>query len=109
MFVYNALLKKTKYFCPYLDKFNLIFFFHCRRSIILIILTLRSEKTASIHKSKYEHLLEQDRQRLNRNAELLHMLDDVDRKAVTLATKTERLRMLKVPHNTHQLHDGTAQ
>lgn len=62
----------------------------------MIIDIAYSEKTASVHKSNYEHLLEQERHRLDRNAELLHMLDEVDRKATTLATKTERLRMLKV-------------
>lgn len=33
---------------------------------------------------------------MDRNAELLHMLDEVDKKAAALATKTERLKKLKV-------------
>lgn len=41
-------------------------------------------------------MLEQERKRMSRNAELLHMLEEVDAKATALASKTERLKMLKV-------------
>lgn len=55
-----------------------------------------SEKSASIHKSKYNTLLEHERKRLNRNEELLGMLEDVHAKANAMATNTERLKKLKV-------------
>lgn len=54
-----------------------------------------SEKTASVHKSKYDFLLEQERRRMARNSELLHMLENIDGDGVT-ATRTERLELLKV-------------
>lgn len=55
-----------------------------------------SEKSASIHKSKYDTLIKHERKRLNRNEELLQMLEDVQTKATDLASNTERLKMLKV-------------
>lgn len=57
-----------------------------------------SEKTASIHKSKYNSLLKNERKRLSRNEELLQMLEDVQTKAANLASNTERLKMLKVKY-----------
>lgn len=41
-------------------------------------------------------MLEQERKRMNRNTELLHMLEEIDTKAAVLAAKTERLKLLKV-------------
>lgn len=80
----------------------IIFFFLVFLYIFLLFSTKShrydwySEKDASIHKSKYTLLLEQEKKRLNRNEKLLHMLEEIDTKAAALATKTERLKMLKV-------------
>lgn len=41
-------------------------------------------------------MLEQEQKRMQRNRELLRMLEDIDTKATALATRTERLKMLKV-------------
>lgn len=54
-----------------------------------------SEKTANVHKSKYDFLVEQERKRMVRNTELLHMLENIDSDGMT-ATRTERLELLKV-------------
>lgn len=72
----------------------------CYRKLIIINYIFNfgifSEKSASIHKSKYNTLLKHERTRLNRNEELLQMLEDVQSKAANLASNTERLKMLKV-------------
>ncbi|XP_055324627.1 putative uncharacterized protein DDB_G0271606 isoform X2 [Sitodiplosis mosellana] len=53
------------------------------------------EKSASIHKSKYDTLLQHERKRLNRNEELLQMLEEVQTKAAAMASNTEKLKRLK--------------
>lgn len=69
-----------------------IFFFN----FLLLNLILCSEKSASIHKSKYDTLLQHERKRSNRNEELLQMLEDVQAKAAAMASNTEKLKRLKV-------------
>lgn len=56
-----------------------------------------SEKSAiKAIKLRYEQFLEEDRQRMERNNNLLRMLERIDYQAATLAAKTERLKLLKV-------------
>lgn len=55
------------------------------------------EKRTTVHKSKYDVLLDQERRRMVRNSELLQLLeniDDVD--GTTTMTRTEQLELLKV-------------
>lgn len=55
-----------------------------------------SEKSAiKAIKLRYEQFLEEDRQRMERNNNLLRMLERIDYQAATLAAKTERLKLLK--------------
>lgn len=64
-----------------------------------------SEKAATVHKSKYDFMLGQEERRLQRNRELLHMLEDIDTRASTLAARTERLKQLKVRTNEGSAFD----
>lgn len=41
-------------------------------------------------------MLEQERRRMERNRELLHMLEDIDTRSSALAARTDRLKVLKV-------------
>lgn len=48
-------------------------------------------------KLKYKRMMELERQRAERNESLLRMLHKIDQQAASLAAKTDRLKMLKVP------------
>lgn len=68
----------------------------CRLNVFLLFSKKNSERSAQDHKSKYDRLLKHETERLNRNEELLHMLEDVHTKATRMASNTDRLKKLKV-------------
>ncbi|XP_058812021.1 uncharacterized protein LOC131676748 isoform X2 [Topomyia yanbarensis] len=68
------------------------------------------EKTAARSlKLKYKRMKDLERQRAERNEELLRMLHKVDQQAASLAAKTDRLKMLKTQYESYLIRSWSSQ
>ncbi|XP_058462194.1 transcription factor SPT20 homolog isoform X2 [Malaya genurostris] len=60
-------------------------------------------------KLKYKRMLDLERQRAERNEELLRMLHKVDQQAASLAAKTDRLKLLKTQYESYLVRSWSSQ